>query len=382
MPYRFRFLSTLLAGLTFGSLLLLLTVKATAQVPSISSFVGVWQGSLPIEQAPRIVVKITSTESGSLRGVFTWIDRDYDPIVFSTLIVEGQEMTALSDLPNVKYGGKLAADRQSFSGTWTQDKRSYPLHLTKVSPGSEWKHDDVAPVGAMSADADPTFEVATIRPAADGTKGRRYEWRTRHFRAYNVTLIDLIKYGFQLRDRQIKNAPTWASDLKFDIAGQPDAPGLPTEQQYHTMMRKLLVERFGLRFHTDQVSFPVYALTQGSQGLKLTRSEPGLGLDGHIAVKQEPEGDTVIRFDSESMPELVGLLMNFIEDRQVVDQTGLTGIFTFSIRVPSTVLQSPDANDKASAFLQAVKPLGLEMVRTNADLPVITLDQAGRPSPN
>lgn len=61
--------------------------------------------------------------------------------------------------------------------------------------------------------------------------------------------------------------------------------------------------------------------------------------------------------------------MNFIDDRQVVDETGLTGRFTFSITVPSAALRSPDASEKASAFLRGVQPLGLELVRKKADCP-------------
>ena len=148
------------------------------------------------------------------------------------------------------------------------------------------------------------------------------------------------------------------------------------------MVRKLLVERFGLQFHMDQLSFPVYALTRAGRDVHLTKSDPSFGLDGHISVKQEPEGDTVIRFDSETMPELLGILMNFIEDRQVVDETGLTGRYSFSITVPTTALQSPDASEKASAFLRGVQPLGLELIRKKAELPVMTFDKIDRPSQN
>ena len=368
-------------GLVLGSVLVFVTAAAWAQTSSDSSFVGVWQGSLPVERAPRIVVRISSTDRGSLRGVFTWIDQDSDAIAFSAVTVAGQELAATSDLLNVGYRGKLVGAGNSMTGTWTQDKRAYSLLLTKVAPESEWKHNDALSVPPMSADADPQFDVASIRLSPEGNKGHRYEWRTRQFRAYSVTVTDLIKFAFQLRDRQIKGAPAWTSEVKFDIAAQPDAPGLPTEQQYHTMMRKLLVGRFGLHFQMDQLSFPVYALTRGTRELTLTKSDRSFGLDGHIAVKQEAE-DTVIRFDSESMPELLGILMNFIDDRQVVDETGLTGSFTFSITVPSAALQSLDANERASAFLRGVQPLGLEIVRKKADLPVMTVNNIERPSPN
>ena len=187
-------------------MLLFVPAASLAQADLGIGFVGVWQGQLPLEQTPRVVLRISSIDQRSLRGVFTWVDRDASAIPFSAVSVSGKELRAASDVLDVACRGRLAEDGQSLTGTWTQGKRAYPLLLRKVSPENEWKHDAPALI-PMSANADPAFEVATIKPGADSSKGHRYEWRTRQFRATNVTVTDLIKFAFQLRDRQIKGAP-------------------------------------------------------------------------------------------------------------------------------------------------------------------------------
>lgn len=82
------------------------------------------------------------------------------------------------------------------------------------------------------------------------------------------------------------------------------------------------------------------------------------------------------------MSELLGILMDFVEDRQVTDETGLSGRYNFAITITMTALRSPDASEKASAFLQGVQPLGLELIQKKAELPVMTFDRIERPSQN
>lgn len=363
------------------------TICVRAQVSGTSAsttneVIGIWQGTLPATSALRVVIKLSKTDQGTLRGAFSFIDHDAEPTSLSIVVLQGQELSMASDLLGVGFRGALTANGASINGIWSQEKQTYPLTLVRVTPQTAWKHSDTVAISPMSTAANPAFEVATIKPSSEQRKGRRYEWRTRQFRAYNASVADLIKFAYQLRDRQIKGTPAWITEEKFDIAAEPDAPGLPSEQQYHIMMQKLLVERFGLSFRMEQQSFSVYALTRGSGDLKLTKGDSSFGLDGHITLKQEPEGDTAIRFTSESIPELLGILMNFIEDRQVVDETGLAGRFDFSITIPTAALQSPDSGDKASAFLRGVLPLGLRMVPKKANLAVMIVEGVQRPSPN
>ena len=40
---------------------------------------------------------------------------------------------------NISYAGKLSADGKSISGTWTQDKQTYPVIFVLATPETVWK---------------------------------------------------------------------------------------------------------------------------------------------------------------------------------------------------------------------------------------------------
>lgn len=342
---------------------------------------GVWQGTLPVDHDARIVMRLDLAADGAARGSFQWVDRDIAGVAFSSVKLHDGELVAESDVVHVSFHGKLSADGQSLIGTWMQDQKSYPLTLMRTAPEQAWHHGGVA-VAAMAKTADPTFEVASIRQSAPGTKGHRYDIRTRDFGAHNASLSDLVKFAFPVRTRQISGAPAWMDEEKFDITAKPDAPGQPSVEQYRTMVQKLLAERFGFRFHMVQQNFSVYALTLAGPHPGLNKSNPGLNSYG-ISLKQDPGGDTTqVRFTYETMPEFVDVLMNFIEDRQIVDETGLSGEFDFAMVLPTGALDSPDSGERASAFLRAVQPLGLRLVPKSAPVPVMVIDQVTGPSPN
>lgn len=351
----------------------------SASLPA-QTLAGVWQGTLPVDHDARVVVRLDSPAGGSLRGTFQWVDRDVAGVPFSSVMMHSGELAAESDVLHVSFRGTLSPNGQTLAGTWTQEQKSYPLTLMRTAPGQAWKRGG-ATVAAMDAKADPAFEVASIRSSAPDAKGHRYDLRTRDFGAHNVSLVDLVKFAWQLRDRQISGVPTWMGEEKFDITAKPDTPGQPSVDQCRVMLQKLVAERFGFRFHTVQQNFPVYALTLTGPHPALIRSNPSLNSYG-ISLKQAPGSDTTqIRFTDENIPEFVGVLMNFI-DRQIVDETGLNGAFDFTMVLPASALDSPDSGERASAFLRAVQPLGFRLVPKSAEVPVMVIDQVEHPSAN
>ncbi len=133
------------------------------------------------------------------------------------------------------------------------------MSFALATPETLWKYSGPSKMPTMSATADPSFEVATIKPSAhDANWG--ISRRTRLFQARGNTVADLIQFAYQVRQRQIDGGPSWMNALRFDVTGEPDAPGLPSMDQERLMLRKLLAERFGFRVHIVQKDFPVYAL--------------------------------------------------------------------------------------------------------------------------
>jgi uncharacterized protein (TIGR03435 family) len=207
--------------------------------------------------------------------------------------------------------------------------------------------------------------------------------------ATNVTVRDLLIFAYGVRD--IESAPGWVHHERFDIVGNApfEAFGPPRGS---TMMQSLLTERFKLVAHRGSKEFPIYALVlarpDGSLGPRMTRShtdcsvKPGesspCGLsrtDGRLAGR----GVTMVQL-AKLLPMHVGSHSRQIFDRQVIDRTGLSGRFDFTLE------WTPDASSLESnppTVLAAIQEqLGLKLDSQLAPEPVLVIDTIERPAEN
>jgi len=343
---------------------------------------GTWQGTLPIAENRRIVLKISKADDGALRGVFYRIDQYADSLPLSSVSFQAPELSVASVIQDSSYRGKLSADGKSIAGIWMQNKQSYPLTFAAATADTLWTYRNGPVMVPMSLTADPAFEVATIKPSPPGAGGRSGSGHTRIFSAKNATVSNLLKIAFQVRDRQVEGAPAWMSEAKFDIEGIPDVPGSPNDDQVRVMLRKLLADRFQLKIHTVKKTFPVYALTIEKDSPEPVKSDPALNRFAGVMTRQTPDGQMLGAFVYMRMPEFADILMNFIPDRQIVDETGLQGQYDINLTVPMSALQSSDDNEKAVAFMEALKPAGFKLVPKQAMLDVIVIDRLEKPSAN
>lgn len=360
------------------TLLLAFTALVHAQ-----SIVGTWQGTLPDGPFQRIVFKFSTAADNSLHGTFTPIDRGATGIPIITVSYTAPNLTV--EIADIRYTGKLSADGNSITGTWSRTGATSPLTLARATADTLWTYSGPAALPPMAANADPSFEVATIKPSKPGAPGGvQFNLRARQFTAANVSAKELIKIAYNVRGRQVDGGPSWIEDTKFDIVADPDTPGLPSEQQVRTMVRKLVEDRFGLKAHLSLRDFPIYALVVDKVTNKLTPSDTSQ--NGHMSIytKPEKEGEIAAQFAYCTMADLASLMMNFIQSHQIVDETGLMGQFDFAINIPTTALQSsPSAvDDPDPAFEHAVQPLGLKFVLKKEPLQVVVIDHLDPPSPN
>jgi len=337
---------------------------------------------LPVAENSRVMLRIAKAEDGSLYGAYIMIDREAAGVPLTSVSFAAGELNAVFVYGDISYQGKISADGKSVDGTWTQGKQSYPLKLVLATPETLWKRG--GGLAAMSATADPAFEVATIKPGTADAKGPTIVLRSRHFAATNRTLEDLIKFAYNLRDRQIEGGPAWLHESRFDIAAEPDVAGVPSDDQDRLMLRKLLAERFQLTVHSVQKIMPVYALTVEKSPPTLVRSDPESNNHNSLYVKDLPDEKTLIQVVGRTMPMFADVLMTWITDRQIVDETGLTGAFEITLTVPATLAQfgSMSAEEKASVYFAAVQQIGLKLVPKRAPVEVIVIDGVERPSAN
>jgi uncharacterized protein (TIGR03435 family) len=241
----------------------------------------------------------------------------------------------------------------------------------------------------MAADATPEFEVATIKPATPDRQGKGFMVRGRQFSTVNTSLADLITFAYGIHAKQILGAPAWVDTEKFDLAAQPNGEGQPNDKQWKAMVQKLLADRFKLAFHRDKKELSVYAIVVGKNGPKLTKSEstgnlPGLffrGLGNLPAINA-------------TMADFAGVMQSAVLDRPVVDQTGITGRWDFTLLWTPDEFQfaglgvkppPPPANNAAAPpdlFTAFQEQLGLKLESTKAQAEVFVIDKVAKPTEN
>ena len=348
---------------------------------------GAWQGSLPAvppaTDPRRIVLRFVKMDDGSLRASCYHLGTGGAGMPMSTMTFAPPAIETEQAYAGFGFKGKLSADGKSMDGTWTEGKVSSPMTFALATPETVWKL-DYAVDKNMAADADPSFEVATIKPTEPGQGMKRYGIRTRSFKAVNQSVSELIEYAYQVRARQIDGAPKWMDEEHFDLAGKPDLPGQPSEDQYRLMLRKLLADRFALKTHTVPRVFPVYALTLDKNPPALTRSD--LTVDGYhtsIYTRKAADGQFEAQMVFASMQDFAGILMNFIRDRQIVDETGLKGRYDFTMKLPAEMMTGGmNGDDLTNAFIEAVHSLGFKLVPKKEAIDVMVVDHVEQPSDN
>ncbi len=304
------------------------TAPAQATTPTAAQgFEGTWQGTLHAGQDLRIVTKISKADAGGYKAVFYSIDQGGQPISIDKVAVDGSSITMTVNLIGGKYEGKLSGDGNTIAGTWTQGPNPLQLPLTRATPETEWSiPTPPPPVPPMAADANPNFEVATIKPSKPGAQGKGFGFQAGHFMTRNTDLNDLIAFAYGRHPKQIVGAPDWFGTDLFDIEAKPDAEGRPSMKQMSEMAQKLLEDRFQLKFHHDKRELSVYVISVASGGPKMTKTS---------SAPTDPQGfsfralgDLTVR--NQNMTDFAQWMQNGVMDRPVVDQTGLTDRYDFT----------------------------------------------------
>jgi len=351
---------------------------------------GNWQGT--VQAGPeklRIVFKI-ALENDKLKATLYSVDRPSPPIA-TTITQDGSAIKMTIPSLNGNYQGKLSGDGNSIVGTWTQGAQQ-ALNLARATPETAWAIPEPPPPPLrMAANANPAFEVATIRPSDPARPGQIVTLRGVEVITTNVTVHDLINLAYWLHPKQLTGGPGWTESEKYDMAGKPDAPGQPNVDQMKMMIQKLLADRFQLKFHFEKRDLSAYAVTITKAGAKIIRSQDDpKGLPGFYFGKTA--AGTTLTFRNSPMSQVTAVLQNFL-DKPVVDQSGLSERYDFTLTFtldpaqmarlggpPIPAAENPDAApDVFTAFQQQ---LGLKLESTKAPVDVMVIDKVEKPSEN
>ena len=337
------------------------------------------QGTLHTNRDLRYVSKNTKSNDGTLAATFYNVDGDPGGIPVISTKLNGSLLKL--DLPFGTYEGTLSADGNSIAGTWRQGSNPLPLNLVRATPATEWTIPQPPPrLAPMAADANPTFEVASIKPSGPEEHGPRYDFRNRRFSVIHASLSDLLKFSYGLQQSQIAKAQDWVNSESYDIFAKPDGDGEPSIKQWESMVKKLVADRFQLKFHFEKREQAVYLLTVARTGPKLTRSESDPSASGGIGFG--PPGN--FGATNATMADIAEALGQGVLNRPVEDQTGLTGRFNLRLMwAPEGLATTTENTNALPDFFTAIQQqLGLTVVSTKAPVDVLVIDHIERPSAN
>jgi uncharacterized protein (TIGR03435 family) len=373
--------------LCVGAVALFAGSGALAQAVDIT---GQWQGTL---HAPgrdlRTVLKISKGADGNLQAVLYSIDQGGQPIKASSISVDGSTVKYAVSAINGSFEGKLSADGNTINGAWTQGPGNLDLVLVRASGDAAWAIP--APPKPMTA-TDPSFEVATIKLTDPNDPSKLFTLTPggRQVITKGTTMNDLIAFAYGMHPKQVVNAPDWFDKTKFDITGQPDAEGVPNQDQMKTMLQKLLVSRFGLTFHKDTRELSVYEIVVGKDGPKLAPTAIQGNLPGLFFRSINP-ADLMVR--NATIANFAGLMQSAVLDKPVVDHTGLTGRYDFELKwtpdqgqmetfggVRNAPAETADAPPDLYTAIQ--QQIGLKIQSAKDPVDVMVIDKVTQPSPN
>jgi uncharacterized protein (TIGR03435 family) len=228
------------------------------------------------------------------------------------------------------------------------------------------------------------FEVATIKPSRPEEQ-RSVVIRGPRFTTTATSVSDLIMFAYEIQARQIADAPRWLETEKYDVTGLPPDGGQPNRQELRLMVRTLLADRFDLTFHQEKKELPVFRIAASKTGPKLSNSSDPNG-NPRVGF-----GSGVITAKSATISDFAEFLQRYLLDRPVVDRTGLTGKYDFTLNWTPDSLQTAGHDfpptdrptlDVPDFFTAIQQQLGLKLESVKEPVDIFVIDHVERPSEN
>jgi len=201
----------------------------------------------------------------------------------------------------------------------------------------------------------PRFEVVSIKPtptpagseSAFNVNGARVDIR-------NCWLFGLLTRAFRIERLQV-DAPDFARDEVFDI--QATLPAGATPEQVPEMLQAMLAERFKLAYHRETRQYTVNVLTVGKSGIKLPRLPDGTPVTTDHRGETLPDGTVRVTMTGKLASVYPQMYSGGI---QIVDETGLDGIYTWVQAIPPITPDMPYLDALQSSFKAMFEDAGLK----------------------
>jgi len=220
-----------------------------------------------------------------------------------------------------------------------------------------------------------SFEIASVKPSGpDDQLMYRLQAGGRYL-ATGLTLRLLIANAYDVPLHRIAGGPSWRDSDKFNIeakTGVQLAPWPDSQAQLNQMLLSLLEERFKLTVHRETRQETIYEMVIAKGGPKLKAAAAGES----PAFGVEP-GRTYSR--AVPLEYLAGRLSGTL-GRTVIDRTGLSGKFDYSITYAPD--DAPADDDRPSLITAIEQQLGLKLESAKGPVEFLVIDRAEKPEEN
>jgi uncharacterized protein (TIGR03435 family) len=211
----------------------------------------------------------------------------------------------------------------------------------------------------------------------------------------DATILDLIDEAYERRDETVLGGPTWIGFDRFDVAGRidsleppkfsaPSADGGITQKDprdaIRPFLKRVLEERFHLKYHTEDRPLPGYIMTVAKDGMKAPEAkDPTAPPNCRGEEDKTVPGAEIITCTSQTTAELVKSLGG-VYPHQLVDRTGLTKSYDISFHANFSNIHTEE--EYTRIFTDAFRQLGLIVTPGNVPQPALVVDSVERPTPN
>ena len=241
----------------------------------------------------------------------------------------------------------------------------------------------------LSAQQPLTFEVASVKQRPKGSlismvggapSGSRLTLEA-------MSLADLISWAYDVKPWQVAGGPPWAgiqhdrtmlddATRRFDITAKAEGDAPRSREEFRLMLQSLLTERFHLTFHRESRETPVYALVPDKNGPKFHESGPEAKGIMRMAGRGKITGS------GSTMTQLINWFSNANGvDRPIVDQTGLSGKYDFTLEWSNLTAAASD--ETAPSIFNAMREqLGLKLESQKASVDVYVIDHVEKAGEN
>jgi uncharacterized protein (TIGR03435 family) len=260
------------------------------------------------------------------------------------------------------------------------------------------------------------YEVASIKPNKSADNMVRLMYTPDSLSATGATVQMLIESAYDIQDNQLSGAPGWLRSDKYDIEAKMDSAVADrihkledSEQRLSIrqhMLQALLADRCKLVIHRESTEQPVYALVIAKGGSKLHEAKPGDTYPNGLKGPNGQPGVGMFRMGGNGGPSLTAQgipISNLVRllsrqlGRKVIDKTGLTGIYDFTLKWtpdqntpmfggpgggPAPADAAPPDSSGPSLFTAIQEQLGLKLESQKGPVDMIVIDHVEKPSEN